>query len=114
MRISDWSSYVCSSYLANSRAPCHRAKALSKARAHLPYFLPGSSIVEHAFSQKILPLWTTEGQIAHSRRQVDQPSFDHVLCAGGRDQRDSRSEERRVGEVSVGKCSYRCERATIK
>src|SRR3546814_2451095 len=80
MRISDWSSDVCSSDLAGKAFGCSRRQLLS--RIELPHAMPS---------------------IAAGITQCIMLSLSMVVIAA----LVGRSEERRVGKECVGTCRYR-------
>src|SRR3546814_14997677 len=100
MRISDWSSDVCSSDLGQSAI-------VPSLYAGLQLILPGEIAPGHRHSQSALR-FVLEGGGAFTavdgEKAVMQP-FDLVLTPGWH---WHRSEERRVGKECVSTCRSRC------
>src|SRR3546814_19321687 len=98
MRISDWSSDVCSSDLNWSvgRAPAHHRQLAGRiAKAYIPL---GNIVgdAKHLVTAKLGHRLMVGGRI------IDMASADRLFDAA-----DARSEERRVGKEGVSTCRSR-------
>src|SRR3546814_20838507 len=96
MRISDWSSDVCSSDLEHERIPGETVAGYIARRTGCA---AATSAMEAA----------AEG-LSDSGATADEYSsaLDHWLATGAADLEERRSEERRVGKEGVSSCRSRC------
>src|SRR3546814_13151080 len=107
MRISDWSSDVCSSDLVGAWQSRHRTGRTAdddRPRAPAPVQYPADRIATLYAGR---PLWAP----ARCRRAGSRACRHAMLRDGGL---DGRSEERRVGKACVGTCRYRWSAYHIK
>src|SRR3546814_13923914 len=113
MRISDWSSYVCSSDLGKERNQLEHELRLIAQLDYAPYFLTVHSIVVEARRRGIL--CQGRGSAANSAvcyvlgiTSIDpvrsELLFERFVSA---ERREPRSEERRVGKECVSTCISR-------
>src|SRR3546814_12456572 len=97
MRISDWSSDVCSSDLNGLTRTYMKRKLLDQLAANHDFEVP-PSMVEAEFNQ----IW---GQLEHEATHEADPEAARAEME--KDREEYRSEERRVGKECVSTCRSR-------
>src|SRR3546814_12643626 len=97
MRISDWSSDVCSSDLRSGRT--REEVTVSRTKLSIRKFSPAGRVVEHRFN----PFWARFGVNRHEEFGITSM----YVTGEGRGTDIGRSEERRVGKGCVSTCRSR-------
>src|SRR3546814_11842272 len=98
MRISDWSSDVCSSDLADEVRPDRQAIVMQVAQHPIELRVP---VIQIALVSRL------ERSALELERQHDRPGIEHHHLIGDVQRIGQRSEALRVGKECVSTCSYR-------
>src|SRR3546814_13051190 len=106
MRISDWSSDVCSSDLDIAAAPFAEGKVLSghdARRAQFPDQLSRDEILRRHAGHRVVEMENKHG-IGACGREQSLPLIQCCQAKGRKVRKEMRSEERRVGKEGVRTC----------
>src|SRR3546814_15509664 len=104
MRISDWSSDVCSSDLIDETDDAEIAEAIARLERQLVHAAAADRIVVRVLRPQLL---IAEAAHRPAAASIETPRGREALARRADDRSDARSEERRVGKECVSTCRSR-------